>query len=121
LRHRVVPSFQALAEEVTADMILDRLIASTPMPRVATDSLMVRAEAAERGALARRPSTPFAPEPGFAPQAPAAPHAQLSYTQIPPDPSAGAGQAPLAPQAPQAPAAPQEPTDPFDRADRVSA
>jgi MoxR-like ATPase len=54
LRHRVVPSFTALAEEVTADMILERLISSVPVPRVAQDSLLARAEAAERGALTRR-------------------------------------------------------------------
>ena len=34
LRHRVVPSFTALAEEVTADMILDRLIPVVPVPQV---------------------------------------------------------------------------------------
>ena len=28
LRHRIVPSFTALAEGVTADMILDRLLAA---------------------------------------------------------------------------------------------
>ena len=32
LRHRIVPSFTALAEEVTADMILDRLIPAVPAP-----------------------------------------------------------------------------------------
>ncbi len=57
LRHRVVPSFTALAEEVTADMILDRLISATPVPRVAQDSLLARAEAAERGSLARQSAT----------------------------------------------------------------
>jgi MoxR-like ATPase len=51
LRHRIVPSFTALAEEVSADMILDRLIAAVPVPRVAQDSLLARAEAAERGSL----------------------------------------------------------------------
>jgi MoxR-like ATPase len=54
LRHRIVPSFTALAEEVSADMILDRLIASVPVPRVAQDSLLERAEAAERGGLVNR-------------------------------------------------------------------
>jgi len=34
LRHRIVPSFTALAEEVTADMILDRLIPAVPLPLV---------------------------------------------------------------------------------------
>src|SRR6476646_2283551 len=57
LRHRVVPSFAALAEEVNADMILDRLISAVPVPRVAQDSLLARAEAAERGSLARRADT----------------------------------------------------------------
>jgi MoxR-like ATPase len=56
LRHRIVPSFTALAEEVTADMILDRLIVSVPVPRVAQDSLLARAEAAERGDLVGRPA-----------------------------------------------------------------
>jgi MoxR-like ATPase len=60
LRHRIVPSFTALAEEVSADMILDRLIASVPVPRVATDSLLERAEAAERGGLVGRSSAPTA-------------------------------------------------------------
>ncbi len=51
LRHRIVPSFTALAEEVTPDMILERLIAAVAVPRVAADSLLARAEAAERGQL----------------------------------------------------------------------
>jgi DNA-directed RNA polymerase subunit H (RpoH/RPB5) len=54
LRHRIVPSFTALAEEVTADMILDRLIDAVPVPRVAHDGLLARAEAADRGALVGR-------------------------------------------------------------------
>ena len=38
LRHRIVPSFAALAEEVTADMILDRVIPAVPVPQlVATE------------------------------------------------------------------------------------
>jgi MoxR-like ATPase len=38
LRHRIVPSFTALAEEVTADMILDRVIPAVPVPQlVATE------------------------------------------------------------------------------------
>jgi hypothetical protein len=51
LRHRIVPSFTALAEEVTADMILDRLIDAVAVPRVAHDGLLARAEAADRAAL----------------------------------------------------------------------
>jgi hypothetical protein len=31
-----VPSFTALAEEVTADMILDRILPAVPEPRLAT-------------------------------------------------------------------------------------
>ena len=49
-----MPSFTALAEEVTADMILDRLIGAVPVPRVAHDGLLARAEAADRGALVAR-------------------------------------------------------------------
>jgi MoxR-like ATPase len=38
LRHRVVPSFTALAEEVSADMILDRVLPAVPVPQlVATE------------------------------------------------------------------------------------
>jgi MoxR-like ATPase len=38
LRHRIVPSFAALAEEVTADMILDRVLPAVPVPQlVATE------------------------------------------------------------------------------------
>src|SRR4051812_35093263 len=70
LRHRIVPSFTALAEEVTADMILDRLISQVPVPRVAHDSLIARAEAAERGALASHASG-GAQSSGPAPVAPA--------------------------------------------------
>jgi MoxR-like ATPase len=33
LRHRIVPSFTALAEEVTTDMILDRLIPAVALPQ----------------------------------------------------------------------------------------
>ena len=51
LRHRIVPSFTALAEEVTADMILDRLIDAVAVPRFAHESLIARQEAAERGSL----------------------------------------------------------------------
>ena len=35
LRHRIVPSFTALAEQVSADMILERLIDSVPVPQLA--------------------------------------------------------------------------------------
>jgi len=34
LRHRIVPSFEALAESVTADMILDRLLPAVPVPQL---------------------------------------------------------------------------------------
>ena len=34
LRHRIVLSFPALAEEVTADMILDKLIPAVPAPQL---------------------------------------------------------------------------------------
>jgi MoxR-like ATPase len=34
LRHRIVPSFSALAEEVTPDMILDRVIPAVPVPQL---------------------------------------------------------------------------------------
>ena len=38
LRHRIVPSFTALAEEVSADMILDRILPAVPVPNlVATE------------------------------------------------------------------------------------
>ena len=38
LRHRIVPSFTALAEEVSADMILDRILPAVPVPQlVATE------------------------------------------------------------------------------------
>jgi len=35
LRHRIVPSFTALAEQVTPDMIIGRLIAAVPVPHLA--------------------------------------------------------------------------------------
>ena len=69
LRHRIVPSFTALAEEVTADMILDRLIDAVPVPRFAHDGLIARAEAADRGALVGRARLNPAAEPfGTMPQ-----------------------------------------------------
>ena len=34
LRHRIVPSFSALAEEVSADMILDRVLPAVPPPPI---------------------------------------------------------------------------------------
>jgi MoxR-like ATPase len=37
LRHRIVPSFTALAEEVTADTILDRILPAVPAPRQITE------------------------------------------------------------------------------------
>jgi MoxR-like ATPase len=38
LRHRIVPSFAALAEEVSTDMILDRVVPAVPVPQlVATE------------------------------------------------------------------------------------
>jgi MoxR-like ATPase len=39
LRHRIVPSFTALAEEVSADMILDRLIPAVPVPLATREEL----------------------------------------------------------------------------------
>jgi MoxR-like ATPase len=35
LRHRIVPSFTALAEQVSSDMILERLVAAVPVPHMA--------------------------------------------------------------------------------------
>ena len=35
LRHRIVPSFTALAEQVSSDMILERLIDAVPVPQLA--------------------------------------------------------------------------------------
>jgi MoxR-like ATPase len=35
LRHRIVPSFAALAEQVSSDMILERLVAAVPVPHMA--------------------------------------------------------------------------------------
>ena len=37
LRHRIVPSFTALAEEVTADAILARILPAVPAPRQLTE------------------------------------------------------------------------------------
>jgi MoxR-like ATPase len=38
LRHRIVPSFSAMADEVSADMILDRVLPAVPVPQlVATE------------------------------------------------------------------------------------
>jgi MoxR-like ATPase len=37
LRHRIVPSFTALAEEVSADTILDRILPAVPAPRQITE------------------------------------------------------------------------------------
>jgi MoxR-like ATPase len=34
LRHRVVPTYQALTEEVTSDQIVERILATVPMPRL---------------------------------------------------------------------------------------
>jgi MoxR-like ATPase len=39
LRHRIVPSFSALAEEVSADMILDRIIPAVPVPQLTAAEL----------------------------------------------------------------------------------
>jgi MoxR-like ATPase len=39
LRHRIVPSFSALAEEVSADMILDRIIPAVPAPQLTAAEL----------------------------------------------------------------------------------
>jgi MoxR-like ATPase len=50
LRHRIVPSFTALAEEVTADMILDKLINAVPVPRLAHETLTARQAALTRAA-----------------------------------------------------------------------
>jgi MoxR-like ATPase len=37
LRHRIVPSFSALAEEVTPDMLLAKIIPAVPAPRLITE------------------------------------------------------------------------------------
>jgi MoxR-like ATPase len=65
LRHRIVPSFTALAEEVTADMILDRLIGAVPVPRFAHEALIARQEAADRGSLVVGGSDREAASPDF--------------------------------------------------------
>jgi MoxR-like ATPase len=39
LRHRIVPSFSALADEVSADMILDRIIPAVPAPQLTAAEL----------------------------------------------------------------------------------
>ena len=39
LRHRIVPSFNALSDEVSADMILDRLIPAVSMPQLTAASI----------------------------------------------------------------------------------
>jgi MoxR-like ATPase len=39
LRHRIVPSFSALAEEVSADMILDRILPAVPAPQLTAAEL----------------------------------------------------------------------------------
>jgi MoxR-like ATPase len=44
LRHRIVPSFAALAEEVTADMILDRLLPAVVVPQLTATDPSVAAE-----------------------------------------------------------------------------
>ena len=44
LRHRIVPSFAALAEEVTADMILDRLLPAVAVPQLTATDPSVAAE-----------------------------------------------------------------------------
>jgi MoxR-like ATPase len=36
LRHRIVPSFTALAEEVSADMIIEKVLSAVPEPRLST-------------------------------------------------------------------------------------
>jgi MoxR-like ATPase len=48
LRHRIVPSFAALAEEVSADMILDRLLPIVPVPQLSAGQ--VEQVAGERSA-----------------------------------------------------------------------
>jgi hypothetical protein len=60
-----VPSFTALAEEVTADMILDRLIGAVPVPRFAHEALIARQEAADRGSLVVGGSDREAASPDF--------------------------------------------------------
>ncbi len=64
LRHRLVLSYQALAEEVTPDSILDQVLAVVPH-RSSTSRGPARREAALRnaGALLARP-TPASPGPG---------------------------------------------------------
>jgi MoxR-like ATPase len=44
LRHRIVPSFAALAEEVSADMILDRILPSVPVPQLTAEDPSTVAE-----------------------------------------------------------------------------
>ena len=60
LRHRIVPSFTALAEQVSADMILERLIGAVPVPQW-------RVRRSPRGLLAA-PRTADRPGPGPTPE-----------------------------------------------------
>ena len=70
LRHRIVPSFTALAEEVTADTILAR--SSRPFPRRGRSRGADRHDARrarERAGAAGRERTPARPGPGPTPEA----------------------------------------------------
>ena len=60
LRHRLVLSYQALAEEVTPDTILERVLAAVPMPQLdlARAERGVSSIARAAGADARRPTGP---------------------------------------------------------------
>ncbi len=63
LRHRIVPSFAALAEEVTTDMLIDQIVPAVPAPRLITEARTGMT------ALAPRVRTPAQPGPGPTPEA----------------------------------------------------
>ena len=67
LRHRIVPSFAALAEEVTADMILDRLLPAVAVPQPPPPIRRSRRSGAMSLAALARPRSAARPGPGARP------------------------------------------------------
>ena len=79
LRHRLVPSYEALAQGLTVEHLLTRLLSTVPAPRVSPSQDPAAGPAPSSFAAPGPTSSPTAPPtpppPGPAPQAPGAPFA----------------------------------------------
>ena len=116
LRHRIVLSYEALAQGLEADQVLTRILSTVPAPRVAPEQ---DGQLVARAGVPSAPSLPPPPGNGGAPMSATAPTQPVPagmatpapWSDRTPSPGAPASTAPPSPDAP-APAWPRPSTSP---------